>query len=122
MILADTSVWADHFNRPDPLMDRLLRTRQILMHVFVMGELAVGNLPRRAESLVILRKLPVADVPRHEEVMQLIEDWQLFGCGLGIIDAHLLASVLLTSGAQLWTRDKALRKVAHHLALDAGLS
>ena len=117
MILADTSVWADHFNRTDPVMTRLLQTRQILMHAFVMGELAIGNLPRRAESLAILCKLPVAAVSRHENVMQLIEDWQLFGCGLGFIDAHLLASVLLTSGAQLWTRDKALRKVARQLSL-----
>jgi predicted nucleic acid-binding protein len=117
VILADTSVWADHFNRTDPVMTRLLQTRQILMHAFVMGELAIGNLPRRAESLAILRKLPVAAVSRHENVMQLIEDWQLFGCGLGFIDAHLLASVLLTSGAQLWTRDKALRKVARQLSL-----
>jgi predicted nucleic acid-binding protein len=122
VILADTSVWADHFNRPDPVLVRLFQARQILMHVFVMGELAVGNLPHRMESLGILRRLPLADVPRHEEVMQLIEDWQLFGCGLGFIDTHLLASVLLTSGAQLWTRDRALRAVARQLGLDAGLS
>jgi predicted nucleic acid-binding protein len=121
VILADTSIWADHFNYPDPVVERLLQRRQILMHVFVMGELAVGTLPRRLESLAILRRLPLAAVPRHEEVMQLIEDWQLFGCGLGFIDAHLLASVLLTSGAQLWTRDKKLRVVARQLSLDADL-
>jgi predicted nucleic acid-binding protein len=122
VILADTSVWIDHLNRPDPAVTRLLQTRQILMHIFVVGEIAVGNLPRRAESLAILRRLPLIVVPRHEEVMQLIEDWQLFGCGLGFIDAHLLASVLLTSGAQLWTRDKPLRAVARQLSLDAGLA
>ncbi|HEY6447576.1 MAG TPA: PIN domain-containing protein [Acidobacteriaceae bacterium] len=122
MILADTSVWADHFHRPDPLLIRLLQSRKILMHQVVMGELAIGNLPHRSDSLGILGQLPLAAVPRHDEVMHLIEDWQLFGCGLGFIDAHLLASVLLTSGAQLWTRDKSLRRLARQLSLAANLA
>lgn len=121
MILADTSVWADHFNRSDPVLMRLLRVGEVVMHPFVMGELAVGQLPDRAASLAILRKLPPSAVARHEEVLQLIEDWQLFGCGIGFIDAHLLAAVLVIPNSRLWTRDKALQAVARQLSLDAGL-
>lgn len=122
MILADSSVWADHFNRSDPVLMRLLRGRQVVMHPFVMGELAVGRLPDRVASLAILRKLPPSRVARHEEVLQLIEDWQLFGCGIGFIDAHLLAAVLLIPNTVLWTRDKALRSVARQLSLAADLA
>lgn len=122
MILADSSVWADHFNRSDPVLTRLLRVRQVIMHPFVLGELALGRLPDRAASLVILRKLPRSAVARHEEVLQLIEDWQLFGCGIGFIDAHLLAGVLVIPNTVLWTRDKPLRAVARQLSLAADLA
>jgi predicted nucleic acid-binding protein len=121
VILADTSVWADHFNRRDPVLMRLLSVREVVMHPFVMGELAVGRLPDRPTSLTILRKLPVTRVARHEEVLQLIEDWELFGCGIGFIDAHLLAAVLVDPNSRLWTRDKALLAVARQLSVDAGL-
>jgi hypothetical protein len=38
------------------------------------------------------------------------------------MDAHLLASVLLTPETRLWTRDRRLRTVAQQLSLDAGLA
>jgi len=52
-------------------------------------------------------------------VLLLIEDWRLFGIGIGYMDAHLLASVLLTPETRLWTRDKRLREIARQLSLDA---
>lgn len=122
MILVDSSVWADHFNRSDAILMQLLRVREVIMHPFVMGELAVGRLPDRAASLAILRKLPRSAVARHEEVLQLIEDRQLFGCGIGFVDAHLLSAVLVIPNTVLWTRDKALRAVARQLSLAADLT
>lgn len=121
VILVDSSVWVDHLHRADPVLYRLFHSDEILIHPVVIGEVALGPLADRPETLRILRKLPQAEVARHEEVLQLIEDWKLFGCGIGYGDAQLLASVLLTSGARLWTRDRALRKVAQQLSLDAGL-
>jgi predicted nucleic acid-binding protein len=44
----------------------------------------------------------------------------LMGKGIGYIDAHLLASVTLTNGAQLWTRDKRLAAVAAKLKISSG--
>ncbi len=122
MILADTSVWIDHLHRHDRALERLLTAEGLLTHPLVIGEIAVGNWPDRVATLDMLRDLPVAKVAEDEEVLRIIEDFQLFGCGIGYGDAHLLASVLLTAGSRLWTRDRALRRVAKQLALDAGLN
>lgn len=121
MILVDTSVWVDHFHRPEPELEALLRARKILVHPFVRGEVALGSFPNRVALLDYLGGLYRGKVASDDEVLQLIEDWSLTGTGIGYMDAHLLASVLLTSGARLWTRDRALRKVARQLSLDAGL-
>lgn len=121
MILVDTSVWVDHFHQSDFQLEQLLRIRKVLSHPFVMGEVALGALPNRGEILRGMDALRPARMARDEEVMQLIEEWALTGTGIGYMDAHLLASVLLTSGSRLWTRDRALRKVAQQLAVDAGL-
>ena len=121
MILADTSVWIDHLNRADPVLYRLFHSGEVLIHPMVIGEVALGQVAERDATLKILRKLPRAEVAQHEEVLRLLEDWRLYGSGIGYGDAHLLASVLLTSGSRLWTRDRALRKVARQLSLDAGL-
>jgi hypothetical protein len=50
-----------------------------------------------------------------EEVLSFIERHVLHGKGIGYVDVHLLASVALTVGAQLWTRDGRLQAVAEAL-------
>jgi hypothetical protein len=52
-------------------------------------------------------------------VLHFIGRHALFGLGIGYVDAHLLASVRLTAGATLWTRDKRLLGVAERLGLAA---
>lgn len=121
MILADTSVWIDHLNQGDETMSELLRARQVLAHPFVLGEVTLGSVRNRKAALAILHDLPRATYAEDRGVLQLIEDRALTGTGIGYMDAHLLASVLLTSGSRLWTRDRALRRVARQLSLDAGL-
>jgi predicted nucleic acid-binding protein len=44
MILADTSVWVDHFRRRNAELAGLLADGLILGHEFVTGELACGQL------------------------------------------------------------------------------
>lgn len=121
MILADTSVWIDLLNRGDETMAELLSARQILAHPFVLGELALGSIRDRERALAILRNLPTATVAEDQGVLRLIEAWALTGTGIGYMDAHLLASVLITPGSRLWTRDRALQRVAVQLSLDAKL-
>ena len=112
MVLADSSIWADHLRSADELMTHLLATDQIVMHPFVLGELAMGNLPDRPRFLKRLADLPTMRKAGDVEVMQLIEVGDHSGKGLGWVDMHLLASVLLDARVTFWTRDRRLNTAA----------
>jgi len=111
MILVDTSVWVDHLRAGDDGLAELLHHGRVLMHPFVLGELALGSLLQRRLVLDSLQDLPNAITASDAEVLILIETAGLSGAGIGYVDAHLLASVRLTPDASLWTRDKRLSKV-----------
>jgi predicted nucleic acid-binding protein len=117
MVLADTSVWIEHLRKSQAQLAERLSEGLILMHPFVSGELACGNLKDRDTLLFSLNALPSAEIATQTEVNKLIEDRRLWGRGLGWIDVHLLASALLTH-CRLWTLDKKL----HHAAADLGLN
>ena len=117
MILVDTSVWIDHLRTNDKSLSNLLAAGRVLAHPFVTGELALGNLRQRAIILEALSDLPQAKVATDMEVRHFIDAQALFGRGIGYVDAHLLASVRLTAGAVIWTRDKRLHGVADRLKL-----
>jgi hypothetical protein len=117
VILVDTSVWVDHLRASDEVLVGLLDAGMVLAHPFVIGELALGNLGRRETVLSALSDLPRAVVATNAEVLHLIDRHTLFGCGAGYIDIHLLAAVRLTTGAELWTRDKRLHGLAAQLGL-----
>lgn len=119
MILADTSIWIDHLRRSDPLLASRLSRKQVIVHRFVIGELALGSLPKRDATLASLRRLPFAVQASDSEVQILIESAPLHGIGIGYVDAHLLASVRLTPGASLWTRDRRLHAAADRLGIAA---
>ena len=51
----------------------------------------------------------------------MIEARHLYSLGIGLTDAHLIASVFLNPPMLLWTRDQRLRKVAETLAIHASL-
>jgi predicted nucleic acid-binding protein len=115
LILVDTSVWVDHLRRGDAQLADLLQRGTVLMHPFVVGEIACGSLNDRSSILELLEDLPAAVVAEGVEVLAFIEHHALHGKGIGYIDVHLLASVALTEGASLWTRDKRLRIAAGEL-------
>ena len=121
MILVDTSVWADHLRAGDTTLTALLEAGRVLVHPFVIGELALGNLRQREIVLGALSDLPQATVATDAEVLHFIDHQALFGRGVGYVDAHLLAAVRMTAGAELWTHDKRLRIVADQLRLAAAL-
>lgn len=118
MILVDASIWIAHLRRADARLSDFLGRGLAASHPHVIGELALGSIPRRRDFLASLAKLPQPPVASHEEVLVLIEAESLSGRGIGYTDAHLLASAKL-GAAQLWTADRRLRAVAEELGLAA---
>ncbi len=114
MVLVDTSVWVAHLRKGDIGLEFLLNDGLAVCHPYIVGELACGNLKKRAEILSLLQTLPMAVQAEHEDVMSFIEKYHLMGKGLGYIDVHLLASALL-SNIPLWTLDRRLNEIALRL-------
>jgi predicted nucleic acid-binding protein len=117
MILVDTSVWIDHLRTGDAQLSERLNDGRVLIHPFVLGELACGNLGNRETVLSLLENLPTAPLASDDEVLFFIESNKLMGKGIGYIDVHILASVSLTNAGRLWTRDKRLHAVAMSLGV-----
>jgi predicted nucleic acid-binding protein len=110
MVLVDTSIWIDHFRNDNNMLKELLNNNEVLIHPFILGELACGSMRNRVEILNLLKELPLAVVADNQEVLKLIENKKLYGKGIGFIDAHLIASALLTK-VRLLTMHKPLEKV-----------
>lgn len=119
MILVDTSVWIDHLARGEDQLRGLLEEGEVLVHPYVVGEIALGSLPRRIETLDALLALPRAVTASSDEVLDFIQHERLFGLGIGYVDSHLLASARLQAGTLIWTRDKRLLGAASKLGLAA---
>lgn len=117
MILIDACVWITHFRRPLMELFALVERNEAATHPFVVGEVAMGSLGDRRETLRSFTRLPTLNMATHGEVMALIEWRQLFGRGIGWVDAHLLAATLTIPGATLWTIDKRLYAQAERLGV-----
>ena len=116
MVLADTSVWIAHFRHAEPKLAHGLSEGLVLMHPWISGELACGNLKDRRALLSDLHALPSVELGSDAEALALLEDRKLWGRGLGWTDVHLLVSTLLST-CQLWTLDKRLADSARDLGL-----
>ena len=114
MILVDTSIWVEHLRKGTGPLAKLLEEDSVVIHPFIIGELACGSMTNRREILDLLAALPVVKIAGHAEVMQFVEQNRLYGCGIGWIDAHLLSSALL-SDARILTSDRRLLRVAQSL-------
>ena len=111
MILIDTSIWADHFSRPDSALIAINNEKRSVMHPFVIGELAAGNLHPWARVVAALRSLPVVPSVEEDDFYTFLERQKLMGTGLSLVDIHLLASAT-RFGMRIWSRDKRLTKAA----------
>jgi predicted nucleic acid-binding protein len=117
VILADTSIWVDYLRSGDREMENFLSRGQIAMHPFIIAEIALGSLHNRRARLDEMEALLEVRVAQLGEVRHMIEAHALYSKGIGLIDAHLIASCLLTPGTQLWTRDAAMKKVGATLGI-----
>jgi predicted nucleic acid-binding protein len=126
VILADTSIWIDHLRSGNNELHKQLSQGQVVTHPFIIAELALGwqekrTLSARTSTLALLDLLPQVRVAQLNEVRLTIEARRLCSLGIGLTDAHLIASVFLNSSTLLWTKDKRLRKAAEHLSIHASL-
>ena len=112
MILADTSIWIDHFRGGLSGLQSRLDQGEIMIHPFVIGELLLSGVNRRPVAVAELRQLPLSPMPRAEETEALIMGESLDGRGVGYVDTVLLTAVRLHPGARLWTQDRKLHAVA----------
>lgn len=121
MILADTSIWIDHFRSGNKDLQNALNQGQVVIHPWIIAELALGSLKDRLKTLAMLDLLPHVRVAKLAELRHMIESRSLYGRGIGLIDVQLLASVLINPPTLLWTKDRPLRKVAETLRIHASL-
>jgi predicted nucleic acid-binding protein len=117
VILADTSIWVDHLRNRNLEMEKRLIRGQIVMHPFIVAEIALGSLHNRRKKLDDMDALLEVKVAQLHEVRHMIEAHALYSKGIGLTDAHLIASCLMTPGTQLWTRDADMKNVAKALGI-----
>lgn len=116
-LLVDSSIWIDHFRSGDPILGEYLRQDWVVMHPMVIGEVSLGSLQQRHNTLRSLGELSPMPIASQEEMLEAVELQALWGAGVGWIDVHLLASCLLAQDVRLWTRDKRLDQLAERLGL-----
>jgi len=93
-------------------MGDLLNRGKIAMHPCVVAEIALGSLRNRRQKLGAMDQLRKVKVAQMSEVRRMIEAHSLYAKGIGLTDAQIIASCLLTPGTQLWSRDSAMKAIA----------
>ena len=78
--MIDISLWVAHLRYAPPPADAL-QHGGVLMHPFVLRQLACGNWKKRREVLRLLGHLPCAPQVTDPEVMEFIERCALMGRG-----------------------------------------
>ena len=120
-VLVDTNIWIDHLRQTEQVLVDLLERDQVCVHQSVITELALGNLKNRSILLKALERLMIVRNVDDQGVRHLVEERRLWGRGLSVVDAALLASAVVTPGVSLWTRDKRLRQEARDVGALANL-
>jgi predicted nucleic acid-binding protein len=119
MVLVDTSIWVRFLAGMEPYatgLDRLLIVDEVLGHDLIYGELMIGDRGGRPKLLAAYAAIQQVPQVPHTDVVELVKHRKLHGRGIGWIDAHLLASALVTA-TQLWTADEALASAADSLGV-----
>jgi predicted nucleic acid-binding protein len=119
LVLADTSIWIDHFRRSNFQLAQFLDRGDIVTHPFVIGELVLGKVAKITEMIDFFHLLPKTIVASTDEILEFITKRKLSGSGIGYVDVHLLAAAALMPETLVWTRDKKLRAAAQALSLAA---
>lgn len=117
MILVDTSVWVDHLRVGNEALAGLLNAGMVLVHPFVVGELALGDLRQRVLVLDALSDLPRASVATDAEVLQVIDPTVSLGAASAISMSSARCGSADRRSGVMDLRQTTLRGVAEQLGL-----
>jgi predicted nucleic acid-binding protein len=115
-ILVDTCVWIDHFRQRNPLLAAMLEDGEVWCHPIIVGELSMGSLKNRQQTLIDLAKLNRPPIASFSETQRMVEARRLWGRGIQWNEANVLASSVL-GGVPLWTFDRHLRVIAEEMGV-----
>lgn len=115
-VLVDTCVWVRHFRQRNPCLLAMLEDGEVLSHPLVVGELAMGSLKDRPQTLWSLSKLGRPPMATDAETLQMVEARRLWGRGIQWNDARILASVVI-GRVKLWTVDQNLAEIAGEMGV-----
>jgi predicted nucleic acid-binding protein len=116
MILVDSSVWISHLRQPLRELHAAIGQDSVLIHPYVVAELAMGHVPDRDEFLAALRDLPGAETVSLGDFLEFVDRNGLNGAGVGMVDGHLLASAA-SADVKIWSADERLSAHARRLGL-----
>ena len=115
-VLVDTCVWVKHFRDRNALLAAMLEDGEIWCHPIVIGELTMGTLKNRKQTIFDLSQLSRPPLASFSETRQMVESRQLWGRGIQWNDAQILASSVLGE-IPLWTFDLRLKEIARDLGV-----
>ncbi|MEO5712199.1 MAG: type II toxin-antitoxin system VapC family toxin [Luteolibacter sp.] len=115
-VLVDSCVWIKHFRQRNPLLVSMLEDGEVWCHPIVVGELSMGNLKNRQQTIFDLAKLNRPPIATFAETRQMVEARKLWGRGIQWNDARILASAILGQ-VPLWTFDIRLGEIARELGV-----
>ena len=110
-------MWIDHFRTGNDQLTLYLEQGFIVVHPYIVAELALGSIKDRKNVLENLDRLAHVAPAQDHEVRTLIDQRKLFSRGIGYVDAHLLAATAIDGRTSLWTLDQRLKNVATDLDL-----
>lgn len=115
-VLVDSCVWVKHFRMRNSQLMALLEDGEVLSHPLVVGELSMGCLKDREQTLWSLARLGRPSLATEAETNRMVEARRLWGRGIQWNDAQLLASAVI-GGAKLWTLDGRLAEIAGEMGV-----
>ena len=98
-------------------MEQLLGDDAVMLHPFVIGEIALGSLRNRQRTLAELETIPVAPMVAIEDVLELIEGQKLAGSGIGLDRCSSRGIHSAGCDDLSWTKDRRLVAVRSGSAL-----
>lgn len=115
-VLVDTCVWVRHFRQRNALLAAMLEDGEVWSHPIVVGELTMGTLKNRQQTIFDLSQLSRPPLASFSETRQMVESRRLWGRGIQWNDARILASSVLGE-IPLWTFDLRLQLIARELEI-----